>query len=89
MRQHYSILEPGTESARQKAGKVEKQNKWFLPLRMGWGFAWVQEMEADVGPRLHASFVTTNVGRQTQSLPTYGWGYAWSDRADLTLRLVD
>lgn len=71
------------------ATKVEKQNKWFLPLRMGWGFAWVQEMEANIGRRLHASYVTTNVGRQTQSLPTYGWGYAWSDRADLTLRIVD
>jgi len=70
------------------ATKVERQNTWFLPLRMGWGFAWVQEMEADVGARLHASYVTTNVGRQTQSLPTYGWGYAWSDRADLTLRVI-
>jgi hypothetical protein len=71
------------------ATKVEKQNKWLLPLRMGWGFAWVQEMSGDCGRHLRATFITTNVGRQTKSLPTIGWGYAWADRADLTLTVAE
>ena len=71
------------------ATKVERQKKWLLPLRMGWGFAWVQEMKGECGSRLRASFTTTNVGRETKSLPTVGWGYAWADRADLTLTVVE
>jgi hypothetical protein len=77
----------GEERVTLETISVGRDRKWYLaPLKLGWGFAWAKEMVGRSASGSEIVLTVTSVAREKGwTFPGFGWGYAWEEKATLTI----